>query len=283
MQKLKINPLLAKELRIRMRNWRTFGMVSLYLLGLGGFAVLFFLTNFYMLSGGYSTLAEIGRNLFSFLSVAQFILVIFLVPALAGNAISGEKERQTIDLLTCTQLTPFRIVTGKLAAALSAVILFIFASLPLYGFVFLLGGVSPLEVLKLFVIILTVALLAGCWSLMFSALFRRTVAAIVASYALILFLLGGSSLIFTLLSAITVQSQSSTPLFLILTINPMSLLGWLYPDFFRDVIYMLNTNWGQRGLQLWHLALLVQGALAVLSLWVATRAVNPLKGGKRKG
>jgi len=283
MQKLKINPLLAKELRIRMRNWRTFGMVSLYLLGLGGFAVLFFLTNSYMLSGGFSTLAEVGRNMFTFLSVAQFVLVIFLVPALAGNAISGEKERQTIDLLTCTQLTPFRIVTGKLASALSAVILFIFASLPLYGFVFLLGGVSPLEVLTLFVVILTVALFAGCWSLMFSALFRRTVAAIVASYALILFLLGGSSIIFTLLTAITMQTQSSAPFFLVMTLNPLSLLGWLYPDFFRDIINSLNTYWPQRGLQLWHLAVLAQGALAALSLWVATRAVDPLKGGKRKG
>ena len=283
MQKLRINPLLAKELRIRMRNWRTFGMVSLYLLGLGGFAVLFFITNSYMLAGGYSSLSEIGRNMFTFLSVAQFILVIFLVPALAGNAISGEKERQTIDLLTCTQLTPFRIVTGKLASALSAVILFIFASLPLYGFVFLLGGVSPLEVLTLFVVILTVALLAGCWSLMFSALFRRTVAAIVASYALILFLLGGSSIIFTLLTAIAQSTQSSAPFFLIMTLNPLSLLGWLYPDFFRDLVSTLNTSWGQRGLQLWHLALLLQGALAALSLWVATRAVDPLKGGKRKG
>lgn len=282
MQRFKINPLLAKELRIRMRNWRTFGMVSLYLLGLGGFAVLFFLTNSSMLSGGYGTLSEVGRNLFTFLSVAQFILVIFLVPALAGNAISGEKERQTIDLLTCTQLTPFRIVTGKLAAALSAVILFILASLPLYGFVFLLGGVSPLEVLKLFVIILTVALLVGCWSLMFSALFRRTVAAIVASYALILFLLGGSSIIFTLLTAITMRTQSSSSLFLIMTINPLSLLGWLYPEFFRNMLYSLSSNRAQ-GLQLWHLALLVQGALAVLSLWAAARAVDPLKGGKRKG
>lgn len=282
MPKLKINPLLGKELRIRMRNWRTFGMISLYLLVLGGFAVLFFLSNFYSLGRGTS-LAEVGRNLFTFLSVSQFIIVIFLVPALAGNAISGEKERQTIDLLVCTQLTPFRIVTGKLTAALSAVVLLIFASLPLYGFVFLLGGVSPGEVLKLFIIVLGTALLVGCWSLMFSALFRRTVAAIVASYVLLFFLLGGSSTLFILLSSIFYRTQGAVPYFLIMSINPLSFLGWLYPEFFRDILSALGPNWVGRNLQLWHLALLIQGAMAAFSLWAATRAINPLKLSRKRG
>ena len=207
MQKPRINPLLAKELRIRMRNWRTFGMISLYLLGLGGLAVLVFLSNSYMLSSGFNSMAQVGSTLFAFLAVAQILIVIYLVPALAGNAISGEKERQTIDLLTCTQLTPFQIVTGKLTATLSTVILFIVASLPLYGFVFLLGGVSPKEVLLLYLIILVVALLVGCWSLMFSAFFRRTVAAIIASYALLILMLGGSTILFTLLTTITTLNQ----------------------------------------------------------------------------
>lgn len=283
MQKPRINPLLAKELRIRMRNWRTFGMISVYLLGLGGFTVLVFLSNFYMISSGYNSLAQIGRNLFSFLAVAQFLIVVYLVPALAGNAISGEKERQTIDLLTCTQLTPFQIITGKLTAALSTVVLFIIASLPLYGFVFLLGGVSPMEVLGLFVIILVVALLVGCWSLMFSAYFRRTVAAIIASYALLIFMLAGSSLLFSLLMAISLRTQITAPYFLVMAINPISLLGWLFPDFVTEIIVSINSNWFRGDFQIWHLALLVQGALAALSLWLATRAVNPLLRGKRKG
>jgi ABC-type transport system involved in multi-copper enzyme maturation permease subunit len=283
MQKPRINPLLAKELRIRMRNWRTFGMISLYLLGLGGLAVLVFLSNSYMLSSGFNSMAQVGSTLFAFLAVAQILIVIYLVPALAGNAISGEKERQTIDLLTCTQLTPFQIVTGKLTATLSTVILFIVASLPLYGFVFLLGGVSPKEVLLLYLIILVVALLVGCWSLMFSAFFRRTVAAIIASYALLILMLGGSTILFTLLTTITTLNQGTTPFFLIMAFNPLTILGWLFPDFVRDIIISINYNWFRGGFQIWHLALLVQGALAALSLWLATRAINPLKMGKRKG
>ena len=106
MQMPRINPLLAKELRIRMRTWRTFAMISLYLLGLGGFALIYFSAVFSMVRMGYESLAEMGRGLFAFLAFLQSALVVFTVPALVGNAVSGERERQTFDLLACTQLTP---------------------------------------------------------------------------------------------------------------------------------------------------------------------------------
>ena len=106
MQMPRINPLLAKELRIRMRTWRTFAMISLYLLGLGIFALIYFSAVFSMVRMGYESLAEMGRGLFAFLAFLQSALVVFTGPALVGNAISGERERQTFDLLACTQLTP---------------------------------------------------------------------------------------------------------------------------------------------------------------------------------
>lgn len=280
MPRLRINPLLGKELRIRMRSWRTFGMISLYLLVLGGFAVLFLVANIGSFAYGFTPLAEVGRNLFTFLAIAQFVIVILLVPGLVGNAISGEKERQTLDLLTCTQLSPFGIVSGKLMATLSTVVLLIFASLPLYGLVFFLGGVSPLEVLLLFLVILAVALLTGCWSLMFSALLRRTVTAVVASYGLTGFMLGGSSILILLLAGIFGDKLSSGYI-IILAANPLSHLGWIFPSFFRDITSLLDSN--LLGLELWHLALLVQGGIAALSLYLATRRVNPLKGGRYKG
>lgn len=283
MIRLRINPLLSKELRIRMRNWRTFGMISLYLLALAGFTVLFFLSSFTMIREGYSSMAEVGRNLFTFLAIVQFVIVSLLVPSLVGNAISGERERQTIDLLTCTQLSSFGIVIGKLAAALSTVVLLIVASLPLYGFIFLLGGVSLLEVLILFLVILGVAFLVGCWSLMFSALFKRTVAAIVASYGFILFLFGGSTVLFALLINIFYSSSGGAPsiLTVIVASNPLSHLGWIFPHFFQDLLFALDSNF--LGLELWHIALLLQTGMAGISLLLATNTVNPLKGNKRKG
>lgn len=279
---LRINPLLAKELRIRMRTWRTFALVSLFLLGLGGFALLFFSAQYMNVRSGYGNLSNVGQSMFAFLSVFQFILVAFTVPALAGNSISGERERQTFDLLACTQLTPMGIVTGKLTSALSAVILLLVASLPLYGFVFLMGGVSPGELFTLYGILLLTALFAGCWSLMFSALLKRSIASIVASYALTLFLTGGIFVLFMILAQVMFALQLRGHFYIPLFFTPISMYEWLYPDMVGELLnmmpnYNLNSGW------LGAISLLVNIAVAGLCLWIATRAVNPLRAGRRKG
>jgi len=281
---LRINPLLNKELRIRMRTWRTFALVSLYLLGLGGFSLLYFAGSFFGVEAGYTTLASVGQGMFSFLSVLQLVLVVFLVPALTGNAISGERERQTFDLLACTQLSPWGIVLGKLAAALSAVVLLIIASLPLYGFVFLMGGVSPVQLLILFAILLVTAFFSGCWALMFSSLLRRTVTSILASYALTLFIFGGTVILSVLIMALA-GGQSSIVSHLLLLFNPLNFFEWLYPDALESTLssLMYNYPFSWTWLKFWHLSLLVNIAFAGLCLWISTRAVNPLLGKKRRG
>lgn len=279
---LRINPLLAKELRIRMRTWRTFALVSLFLLGLGGFALLFFSAQYMTVRSGFGNLSNVGQSMFAFLSVFQFILVAFTVPALAGNSVSGERERQTFDLLACTQLTPLGIVTGKLTSALSAVILLLVASLPLYGFVFLMGGVSPGELFTLYGILLLTALFAGCWSLMFSALLKRSIASIVASYALTLFLTGGIFVLFMILAQVMFALQMQGPIYIPLFFTPISMYEWLYPDLVEELLtimpnYSLDTGW------LGVISLLVNIVIAGFCLWIAARAVNPLRTGKRRG
>lgn len=279
---LRINPLLGKELRIRMRTWRTFALVSLFLLGLGGFALLFFTAQYMTVRSGYGSLAEVGKAMFIFLSLFQFILVAFAVPALAGNAVSGERERQTFDLLACTQLTPFGIVVGKLTSALSAVVLLLIASLPLYGFVFLMGGVSPGELLVLYLILLLTAVFAGCWSMMFSSLMKRSISSIVASYAVTLFMTGGIFIIFILLAQLMFVFQLKGPFYILLFLTPLSMYEWLYPEAVSEVLsaftnYSLSTGWA--GV----ISLAVNAALAAFCLWIATRAVNPLRAGKRQG
>jgi ABC-type transport system involved in multi-copper enzyme maturation permease subunit len=281
MFKRRINPLLNKELRIRMRTWRTFALVSLYLLGLGGFALLFFSAQFSAVRMGYNSLSTIGQGLFAFLALFQFVLVVFSVPALVGNAISGERERQTFDLLICTQLTPFGIVLGKLTAALSAVVLLMLASLPLYGFVFLMGGASPGELLNLFLIFLFTALFTGCWSLMFSSLFKRTVSAIIASYALTLLLFGGTLIIALFLSQVFYRTSLTMPVYLLLVLNPLSLFEWLYPEVVGDIVSSLVRTHVMPG-RFSLISLLVNIVAGALCLWIATRAVNPLRG-KRRG
>lgn len=286
MAKIQINPLLAKEVRVKMRSWRIFGMVSAYLLALGGLGMIFFATQSHMLRVGYTDLAGVGQSLFGFLAVVQLILLYFLVPGMTASVISNERERQTLDLLVCTQLTPFGIVRGKLTAALSTVVLLILATLPLYGFVFFLGGVAPGELYKLVAVFLFVAFVYGSYSLLLSSLFRRTIAAVVSSYAVALFMLAGTLIVSGMVHAIFFARNLESPVYLLLLFNPLMLLEVLFPDIVGSLVeefshgaYPYAWDW----LKFWHIAALVNGGLAALCLRLATRVVNPLLGKRRAG
>lgn len=283
--RIPINPLLAKELRLRMRTWRSFAMVSLYLLVLGGLGLAFYAAITQSIRHGFGDLVQAGRQLFIYLAMLQFGLVFFLVPGITAGSITNERERQTFDLLVCTQLTPFGIIRGKLASALSIVFLLILASLPLYSIVFLLGGVALSEVITLFVIFLFTALIYASFAMMFSALFKRTMAAIVASYALSLFLAWGLAMLVAALLGIFYRGTGSFFGQWLLLVHPAATLEWLFPVEGGELISFMNGGrYPLPGfLRFWHLAALVQAALASLALFVATRAVNPLQAGRRSG
>ncbi len=286
MARLPINPVLGREVRVKMRTWRFFAMVSVYLLFLGGLGLMFFATQSYGLRSGFYDLATVGQGLFAYLAVLQFIFIYFIVPGTTANVISGERERQTMDLLVCTQLTPAGIVRGKLTAALSTVLLLIVATLPLYGFVFFLGGVAPGQLLKLIGIFFFTAFVYGSFALCFSAWFRRSISAVITSYGLALFMLGGTLLVSGMLMALFYNRNIQVPFFLLLHLNPMSMFEVIYPEIVSDIISSVSAGaypYTWQWLKFWHVTALVNGLLAVGALYLAGRAVNPLAGKRRAG
>ncbi|HHX87952.1 MAG TPA: hypothetical protein GX693_07240 [Firmicutes bacterium] len=288
---MRINPLLAKELRLRMRTWRSFAVVSLYLLALGGFSLIFFAGFTSSLRYGYEDPSSVGQNMFYALTALQCGLLYFLLPGLTANVITGERERQTFDLLVCTQLTPLNIVLGKLAASLSTVVLLIISSLPLYSIVFLLGGVSPAELAILTAILLISAFNYGSYYLFLSALFQRSSIAVLAGYALSLFLSGGTMLINGLYASMLHGQGPGLPLYYLLLINPAALLEWLFPEPGQEIIgelIRMTSGWTYpftgsfSWLRFWHVSLLVHVLLGVAALWGASRLVNPLRSERKR-
>jgi len=119
---------------------------------------------------------------------------------------------------------------------------------------------------------------------MFSSLFKRTVSSIVASYALTLFLLGGTLITAILISELFFRNHNTLPVFLLLLLNPLSLFEWLYPEFLGQTLSVLgNYPFTADWLKFWHISVLVNTAFCAFCMWISTRAVNPLLGGKRKG
>lgn len=170
------NAVVGKELRTRMRSWRTAVILTFYMATLGAISVAFLVRQ----SGlAINQSSEVGLQLFVLLSVFQLCLIVFVTPASTAGAISGERQRQTWDLLLVTRLSSFGIAWGKLVTGLAFNLILILASMPLFSLVFLFGGVAPDDVLHTYIVFLATIVLLGAACLFVSALTRRLVASMV--------------------------------------------------------------------------------------------------------
>ena len=185
------NPVLTKELRTRMRGARAYWILFVYLLVL---SLLLFFTYLAWWNqqqrglGNDDVSFAVGRTFYLVLFCTQAVLVGLITPALTAGAITMEREQRTYELLSASLLPRRAIVVGKLLAAVGFIGLLITASLPLISICFLLGGVSPGEVLAAFGLLLLTALLYGAVGMACSTVSRNTSTATAATYGTILLL-----------------------------------------------------------------------------------------------
>ncbi len=178
---------MLKELRGRMRGMRAFAVMTVYLGLMSGFTLVLYLIYGAAARGSGSAAAgEIGRVLFLGVVGIELLLIIFIAPAFTSGAITGERERQTYDLLQTTLLTTPSFVIGKLESALGYILLLLLSGIPLESIAFLFGGVTELELVLAFVILLVTAVALGTVGIYFSALMERTLVANVRAYGVIL-------------------------------------------------------------------------------------------------
>jgi ABC-type transport system involved in multi-copper enzyme maturation permease subunit len=190
----------VKELRGRVRGRRAFVVLTFYLLFLGTFAWAWELVaeqryaQSAALQGGTAAFASsvIGQEVFGALILVETLLVVFLAPAFTAGAISLEREKQTLDMLTATPISSLAIVIGKLLSALAYVFLLIAASIPLTALVFVFGGVGPDDVVRAYVVLIVSALGLGSLGLFISAVMQRTQGATVVTFFTVLFLTLGT-------------------------------------------------------------------------------------------
>src|SRR3989440_10833524 len=203
------NPIVAKEYRTRMRTWRSPLAITIYIVLLGGIGWAVFAAMTFSTGIGQSP-SNLGQQLFTFLILFQVALLAFITPALTAGAISGERERQTLDLLFVTPIAPFSIIWGKLLASMSFVVLLLVLSVPIFSLVFLFGGIELDQVVAAFALTAVTAMTLGFVGVAFSTFFKRTLAATVASYGAAFVLLAGT-LLYGALFPTEVDSNVTTP------------------------------------------------------------------------
>ena len=157
-----LGPIFNREAAIAPKRPKTYLGRGIYVLTL----FLLLCTGYLVLDGSRS-LATTGDSsrfsgwMFTLLAPLQLLVLSSLAAVGAASSVAQEKDRRTLILLLMTRLSGFEVVVGKLTAVLLAPLAMLLCGLPLFFSFPLLGGVSPWQVLLVFVVTAATILLAG--------------------------------------------------------------------------------------------------------------------------
>ncbi len=261
-----MNAVMGKELTTRMRGWRAALVVTAYLTVLAAISLL--VLHSQPPPDTYGASAGLGKSLYVWLACVQIALIIFITPASTSGAISGERQRQTLDLLLVTRLSSFSVVVGKLVAGLAFDVLLILCSVPLFSMVFLFGGVSPGQFLSLFVTFLVTTVLLGSMALFISTLTRRSGASTILTMLCTLFITAGLALIAAVTGALDPSNNvvGGVSLPLVAYFDPLAGFAATLPD--ADWITSANhITGGPLALSVWQDQMIVNLVLSALFVW----------------
>ncbi len=283
---MQMNPVFKKELKLSVRSARLPAVMLVYNSVLAFISLLIFYT--IIGNAQWSGLMDFTSVILLYIVVISIegVLLAFIIPALTANSISGERERQTLDILLTTRLTPFGIISGKLMSSVSMIVLLVISSLPVISIVFIFGGISLGEILYIVIYLIFAAIFFGTIGITCSAVFKKTPSATVAAYGIVLGLCAGTALLVLAFSFIGLSSGMADKEMiglaaLILLFNPgMTIVAVLIRQmadasiarllFYEalDIPRFFSEHWII-------ISILAQLAFMVLLLWRASWALKP--------
>ncbi len=215
-----VTAIVVRELRGRMRGKRAFIFLTVYL---GFLAALLWLAlrttaPLDMLSASQSV--AIGRGIFSGTLLIETLVVVALAPAYTAGSISGEREKQTYDLLAVTPISSLSLVTGKLLSSLSYLALVVGVSLPIACLAFAFGGIGPEDLIRGYLVIAATGIGIGAIGVWCSAAMNRTQAATVAAFIVTALMVVGATAAWIGLDSRAENQTVERPPVALLYLNP---------------------------------------------------------------
>ena len=190
MRRYRTNAVYTKELKQSVRNIKfpiTVGLYCFIVACIGLFTLVAISAYGYPIYSTY-TIKQDFITFYSVLFGLEFALVIFVVPAITGGAISGERDHGTLDLLLATNLGPYRIIMGKLISVVSKLLIYVISSLPVLALIFTMGGAGLTDLMMYMLLILLTSVYIGSFGVLMSVIFRKTSTAMAVTYVWIMFI-----------------------------------------------------------------------------------------------
>lgn len=287
MERYRTNAVYTKELKQSVRNIKfpiTVGLYCFTIAVIGLFTLVAISAYGYPVYSAY-TIKQDFITFYSVLFGLEFGLVIFVVPAITGGTISGERDHGTLDLLLATTLGPYRIIMGKLISVVSKLLIYVISSLPILALVFTMGGAGLADLLRYMLLILLTSLYIGSFGVFMSVIFKKTSTAMAVTYVWIMFIALGT--IFVTLMSNAVRPADNNALNPVFLLNPIITLFALLdaqiglPELIGNYVKFENStsfimeNWLM-------LSISVQFVITVINVLLATHFLNPFRGRAKK-
>ena len=188
------NPVYKREMAVRARSPRIPVLIMLFNGILAAAALLNMYSSIVQVRISNTIRYESFLQLYAFVATLEFLLLMFIMPALTSASISGERERHTLELMFTTRLRAADIVAGKLMSALSQLLVMAFSNFPVLLLTFVYGSMNLKDLALLMFCFVTVALFCGSLGIFASALMRRSTFSNVVTYGTLLAAVAGTYL-----------------------------------------------------------------------------------------
>lgn len=298
-QLFRLNPIVKKDIRVSSRSHKLSSGVLGYELILtfilfGMFKYLLDDTSYNILYSRSNVYSEL-MAIFPALAITQVCVVSLITPITTASLVSGERERQTFDIMLTTAMTPFSIVFGKVTSAVFRIMLYVIASIPIMSLAFVVGGMSWWILLWYLLTITIFTYFAGSIGILCSCFSRKSMSAEMISFA-IYALFGIGTFVPLLISALSNGNPYVSVLLLLF--NPVVFFEEFFCLALGNVSFFGATNGytatigatPKHGL----VYLLTQGATwyvcsavcmilaTILFLFIASRKINPIYAKQKK-
>ena len=175
-----LNPIIRKEMKMSLRSSKMFFSISSFTFLSSIFSIIFI--NILIKNSFYGISLQEISMLYFVIGSSQFGFTIVLIPALTGGAISGEREKQTLDMLILTKMSSLSIICGKLFSSISIFLLIMVATLPVFSIVLFFCNLSIINILSMELFIVILSAMVGSISIFYSTMFKKTVSSIVLTF-----------------------------------------------------------------------------------------------------
>ncbi len=188
------NPVVTRDLRVRMRGSKSYWHQAMYLLLLG----LLALAGYGTAVGGWASggeglsAVEVQQQLqgfYYFIFFTLAALITLIAPALTAVSITTERQRLSLDLLVTTPLSASELLVGKMISSVAFLALLLALSLPASALCVILGGATLGDVVRVYLLLAIDGLVMAAIGLAVSCAVRASLPALVWSYLLVLVLL----------------------------------------------------------------------------------------------